>query len=194
MARRKTTDFGTDWHQFYRPVKSAHNVPKQGRLGYGPEELGGRLTVIPLGSAEEFVQGNSALFSRPSTSREEGYFYWGCLHEIGPVGQGWAYQRQVRNAGARVGQATIDFVIESRPRDLAVRIVTPYFHLEADPEQTVADAEQLIILEDDGYEVVDVFSQMYMDDPSGRAARRAVRMVIAKEPMLVPTSAIYYGG
>lgn len=194
MAPRKTTDFGTNWHDFYAPVKGSRNVPRPTVLGYGPAFMGGREVVIPSGGPEAFVHANPGLFATSSTSREEGFFYWGCLKEIGPAGQGWKYQSQVRNQGARAGQATVDFIIEAIPRDLACRIVTPRFHLAAGPEQEVADQEQLDLLEEEGYEVVDVFSQMYMNDESGGAVRRVVRMVIAKEPLLVPGSASYFEG
>jgi hypothetical protein len=181
-----------NWQDFYHPVKDA--APRRsGIMSYGPAELGGREIVVVQGGPRDFVDHNPGLFATSSTSEEEGWFYWGCLQELGPHGVegGWTYQRQVRPYGARVGQATIDFVIDVAPRPLAVRIQTPYFHAAIGPEQDGFDDEQLLTLEDSGYDVIDVPSDLYMDDESGLAVRRMVRRVVNRDPILMPGSATY---
>lgn len=192
MARPKTHT--VDWTAFYHPVKDA--APRRsGIMAYGPEHLGGREIVVVGGGPRDFVNRNPGLFATSSTSEEEGWFYWGCLQELGPHGEegGWQYQRQVRAYGARIGQATIDFVIDVAPRPLAVRIQTPYFHAALGPEQEGFDDEQMMTLEDSGYDVVDVPSELYMDDESGLAVRRMVRRVVNRDPILMPGSSTYEG-
>lgn len=191
MARTKSWELKAPWMEFYRPVKGPASPPQVQVYNWGPEALGGREITVLSGGPALFVAENPGLFATSSTSEEEGYFYWGCLKEIGPAGVGWSYQRQIRNMGARSGQATVDFIIESTPRDIACRIVTPYFHITAGPEQDIRDVEQLANLEDAGYDVVDAFSELYMDDKEGIAVRRVVRAVINREPILVPGSATY---
>lgn len=190
MARPKSHT--VDWTVFYHPVKDATR-PRIGIYAFGPEHLGGREIVYPSGGPRAFVDANPGLFATSSTSEEEGWFYWGCLQELGPHGVegGWSYQRQVRPFGARVGQATIDFVIDVAPRPIAVRIQTPYFHAAIGPEKEGFDDEQLMILEDDGYDVIDVPSELYMSDESGLAVRRVVRRVVNRDPLMQPGSATF---
>lgn len=190
MARPKS--YTVNWHDFYHPVKDA--APRRsGIINYGPEHLGGREIVIVQGGPRDFVDANPGLFATSSTSEEEGWFYWGCLQELGPHGEegGWTYQRQVRPQGARVGSATIDFVIDVQPHPLAVRIQTPYFHASLGPETEGFDDEQFMTLEDAGYDVVDVPSELYMQDETGLAVRRMVRRVVNRDPILMPASATY---
>lgn len=192
MARPKTNT--VDWTAFYHPVRDA--APRRsGIISYGPEHLGGREIVVVQGGPRDFVDHNPGLFATSSTSEEEGWFYWGCLQELGPHGElgGWSYQRQVRAYGARIGQATIDFVIDVAPRPLAVRIQTPYFHAALGPEKEEFDDEQMMTLEDSGYDVVDVPSDLYMGDESGLAVRRMVRRVVNRDPILQPASETYIG-
>ena len=62
------------------------------------------------------------------------------------------------------------------------------------PEQEGDDAEQLAMLEDQGYDVVDAPSELYMGDPSGLAVRRMVRRVVGRIRCLMPGSGVYYRG
>src|SRR5690606_14685577 len=127
-----------------------------------------------------FVEDNPGLFATSSTSEEEGGFYYGCLRELGPHGEegGWTYQRQVRPVGARVGSATIDFVIDVQPRPLAVRMQTPYFHAALGPVARVFRDDRFMALADAGYNVIDVPSEVYLYDEEGMAVRRMVRRVV----------------
>ena len=194
MARRKTSDFGTNWMALYRPVKSAA-PPRLTVISYGPEHLGLRTEPELEYGPGAFTKANPQLFSTGATSAPEGWFYWGCQEELGPHGPegGWQYQRKVRPGGAKIGAATVDFVFESSPRSIACRILTPWFH-RLNPDQEGSDAEQLAMLEDAGYDVVDAPSELYMGDPSGLAVRRMVRRVVSRDPQLVPGSATYIAG
>lgn len=196
MPRSKSLGFGTNWKDFYHPRQD--NDPYDNRftlIQYGPRYLALRETPeIQYGPAA-FTAAHPELFATGTTSEPEGWFYWGCLQvrgEPGPLG-GWQYQKQVRPGGARVGSATVDFVFTSRPRDIACRIVTPYFHTGFGPEKEGSDAEQVFSLQESGYDVVDAFSELYMGDPSGAAVKRTVEMVLQRDSSLVPGSSTYLG-
>jgi hypothetical protein len=193
MARTKTSELGTNWKAFWHPVKDA--APDRGRhslINYGPEHLGGRFETHLDGGPRAFTEAHPELFATASTTAPEGWFFWGCVQELGPMGPegGWQYQRAVRPDGNKIGSARVDFVFESDPKPLAIRIKTPYWHRD-DPEITASDREQFAMLEDAGYEAVDV-PTTYMDDETGLSVRRMVRRVRDRDPILLPGSALYY--
>ena len=197
MARPKTPPMSTPWTDFYRPVKDTR--PDAGRMvliQYGPSTLRSR-EALPeyIGGPFAFARSHPELFQTASTSLPEGVFYFGCLEVLGPHGQegGWVYQRAVSPNGNKLGGAIVDFVIFAEPRDLAVRIKTPWYH-RPDPDVESHDEDQFAILEDYGYNVVDVPSELYMDedDEDGIAVKKMVRRVIEQDPLLMPGSELYY--
>jgi hypothetical protein len=99
----------------------------------------------------------------------------------------------VRPGGAKIGAATVDFVFDSSPRPIACRILTPWFH-RLNPDQEVDDQQSADMLQDQGYDVVDAPSELYMGDPAGWAVRRMVRRVVNKDPQLMPGSGVYIAG
>lgn len=195
MPRGKSTGFKTNWMDFYAPVKDDRASPTISVIAWGPEHLGLRTEVVNEYGPRAFTEANGALFATGATSAPEGWFYWGCQEELGPHGEesGWQYQRKVRPGGAKVGAATVDFVFDATPRPIACRIFTPWFH-RLNPDQEGADAQQVDMLTDQGYDVVDAPSELYMGDEEGWAVRRMVRRVVEKDPMLMPGSGVYILG
>jgi hypothetical protein len=191
---RPKTHLGERWTAFYHPVKEPLEVPAITIIQWGPAHLGLREEPVLEYGPAAFTAAHPELFRTGTTSADEGWFYWALLQKDvrGPEGQegGWQYQK--RTGYAKIGGATVDFVIYvPNGRPIACRIVTPYFHEESGPEKAASDREQIGMLTDAGYDVVDAFSRLYMHDPSGLAVKSVAKRVIAKDPSLVPGSATY---
>lgn len=185
---------GGSWTKFYRPVKSQLEFdPEIHILNYGPAYLG-RQSMDYESGPEVFVRDNPELFGGGNVSAWEGYLYWAFSQPDvrGPEGPegGWRYQSIIRNQGGRLGQATPDFIISvMQGKDIACRVQS-YFHLQLGVEKEAGDVEQLFFLQEE-YDVIDAFGELYMDDPTGAAAKQMARRVIAKDPTLTPGSAVY---
>ena len=99
MPRTKNTTLTINWKDFEQTIKSGRPYGGQfSIINYGPERMGGREIADPMSGPEQFVKDHPELFATSSTSREEGYFYYGCIEELGPEGDegGWQYQQKVR--------------------------------------------------------------------------------------------------
>lgn len=195
MPRRKT-HLGASWTAFYHPAKSPFEVPNHTIIGWGPAHLGLRDDPEIQYGPSAFTKAHPELFATGTTSADEGWFYWALLQPDvrGPEGTegGWQYQK--RTGYTKIGGATVDFVIYvSEGNPIACRIQTPYFHEEFGPEKTAGDRDQIGMLQDAGYDVIDAFSRLYMGDPSGLAVKNMAKRVINKDPGLVPGSALYLG-
>lgn len=189
---RNDYQLGANYKDFQ--VRHGGQVSRSDVIGYGPNWLHLREVVYPESGPRAFAEAHPELFATSSTSGPEGWFYWGCLQEKGQsdVG-GWQYQRQFNPAGNKIGGATVDFVFKASPRDLAVRIKTPW-HLgggfgKVDVE--ASDELSAMILEDNGYTVMDVPIELFMDDESGLAVRRVVRRVDDQDPLLMPGASLF---
>ncbi len=180
-----------NWRQFVH-AKDPRLVPP-GRIGlinYGPQELGLRREVIEEDGPEAFVQSNPGLFATGSTSRDEGYGYWVLLkyigkeRETGKNGMIWYYQSKTGEKGGAF--ATLDFVVENGARTIGIRVVTPWFHIQAGPSKRAFDMEQIAFLTGQGVDVVDVYSQNYVNDPTGRAAMKTFINAVSDVPDRLP--------
>lgn len=177
----------SDWKKFVQPQKDPALPPRRARglFRYGQEILGLRLNITPGTGPEQFVRDNPQLFATPSTSRDEGYAYWALLKHIGPPGlpgkngMVWYYQSKV-GGGNLPGSAVVDFVIEMfGPNPLiGCRIVTPYFHIQGGPHKRASDLEQIYNLLKQDMMVIDVFSENYIYDQTGRAVLKSMSRVI----------------
>jgi hypothetical protein len=142
-------------------------------LNYGPAFLGLRTVLDYAEGPEQFVRDNPGLFATGTTSRDEGYGYWALLKKIGKErepgknGMTWYYQSKTGEKGGSF--ATVDFVVENGARTIGIRVVTPWFHLQAGPSKRAFDQEQIVFLLDQGVDVVDVYSQNYVNDRTGRS-------------------------
>lgn len=169
-----------DWKKFVVKDKDPSAAPtgRRGLFNYGPNALGLRRNIIPADGPDEFVKRNAGLFATGTTSRDEGYFYWGLLKKIGPErepginGRVWYYQSKV---GQAAGSAIVDFVIEGVDGpDLGIRIVTVHFHEQAGARKRASDFEQQFFLLDNRMDIVDKKSSRYINDPTGRAVIKSV--------------------
>jgi hypothetical protein len=178
----------SDWKKFVNPQKDDTKPPQKmrGIYRYGQEILGLRLVVVPEEGPEAFVRSNPQLFATASTSRDEGYAYWALLkligepREVGRNGMVWYYQSKVGGASNLPGGAIVDFVIETNgPNPLiGIRVVTPHFHLNAGAGKRATDLEQALALVNQDMMVVDVFSQNYIYDKSGKAVIKSMSRAI----------------
>lgn len=121
-------------------------------------------------------------FLGPYNSVTEWYIYW-ALSRIfhnppefrkAPFEGGWPdwqYQKAWNGGRDSPGGSVIDFVILSPAHegDIALRVVTEYWHLFANAEKHASDDEQRYFLEDD-FILKDVYDQDFINDPSGQAA------------------------
>jgi hypothetical protein len=189
LARTKSVQpKPVDWTKFIVNTPEHLIAPKRRKSlrYYGPEQLNLRKSVVFANGPEEFVQNNPHLFATGTTSRHEGYFYWGLFKRIGREGepgkQGrtWFYQSKVGGGSNRPGGSIVDFIIEGvgpNP-DLGVRIVTPYFHGQIGPYKRATDFEQSISLLDQDILAIDIDSRDYVGDPDGSAVLYAVDRVL----------------
>lgn len=185
----------SDWRKFYQPSPELSGSRKRVDIySFGPKELFLRGDIDYQGGPEEFVQNNPNLFKTGTTSRDEGYFYWGCLKEIGrerePGKQGitWLYQSKVAGGTTQAGGSVVDFRFSGAMQgyDIGVRIVTKRFHLQAGPLKQAVDELQRYTMLDAGLYAVDVQSSDYINDRTGRAVIRAVHDAITLTPGLSP--------
>lgn len=185
-----------DWKKFVKPKKANLLPPRMRRnlVVYGFEELGLNRVVTLGGGPEVFVRNNPGLFATGTTSRDEGYFYWALLQLIGLPGEPgingmvWYYQSKVSGGNTRAGGAIVDFVVEGvgPNNDIGIRIVTPYFHIQAGPLQRATDFEQEAFLLDQGIDVIDVYSANYIFDRTGKAVLRSARNALIANPDFGP--------
>lgn len=184
-----------DWRKFYKPLPELSGSRKRVDIySFGPHELFLRGDIDYQGGPEEFVKNNPQLFKTGSTSRDEGYFYWGCLRVIGkerePGKQGitWLYQSKVAGGMTQAGGSVVDFRFSGvmQGYDIGVRIVTKRFHNQAGPLKQATDELQRYTMLDAGLYAVDVQSSDYINDNTGRAVIRAVEDAINGTPGLSP--------
>lgn len=198
---RNSPKLGANWTKFYHPKQGPDPYhPHISIIPYGPEGLHLRDTVVNISGPDAFVDAHPEKFHTSSTTRDEGYFYYGLLYVRGPEGPqgGWKYQSGVHPGGQKIGGATVDFVIDTMDdRPIACRIVTPFHEggfVFAGPEKEASDELQQFTLEENGYDVIDAYSKLWMSDPSGLAVKRIVQRVIDKDPTFNPNSLTYIGG
>lgn len=185
-----------DWRKFLVPEKDVLPLPRmhRGLASYGPDELHLRETIVYDGGPDSFVKNNPQLFATSSTSRDEGYFYWGLVKKIGKEdeygknGLRWQYQVKMRGAAGGPGGAIVDFVISGTIHglDLGVRIQTPFYHTGAGPLKKGEDFEQSYTIMDSGLFPVDIYSIDYISDPTGRAVLNTVDQTLLAQPNYSP--------
>ena len=155
-------------------------------LSYGPVELGLRVDVKPSGGPEAFYLAHPELFRTGTTSRDEAYFYWALQILLGPEGAqgGWYYQSGHNDPNS----AVVDFriTIGGGHPDLAVRIQSSYFHQAIGSDKQAFDEAQVYGLVDGGFDVIDVWSSYYINDPSGSAVLAVAQDAIAENIRLSP--------
>lgn len=179
-----------DWKKFLALAGEEIPAPHTSFIDYGPSVLGLRLDVVPQGGVVDFVNSHPELFATGTTSRDEGFFFWAELQLLGPEGPegGWYYQ----SGNADSNSAVVDFRIH-RPgqRDLGIRIQSQYRHLSGGAFKQATDAEQVYALEDQ-MDVLDVWSEWYIGDLSGKTVLAVARE--ANQGQVFGVSPVLLGG
>lgn len=88
-------------------------------------------------------------------------------------GNGWAYQKMI-DGGRIPGGQVVDFIVDQGNRTLGLRVQTERYHVMASPDKIAFDAylkQHLSAID----LVIDIFSQYYIEDRSGKAAMYQVR-------------------
>lgn len=184
------------WRRFLIKTKNPYKRPRfRAKLrSYGPTELGLRFQVDTQSGPVGFIHAHPELFATGTTSLDEGFIYWALLKLRGPEGDegGWFYQSNVAGGRHQQGGAVVDFRIKMGEgmADIGLRVQTPYFHISGGSEKQSTDYEQQFALLDNGLEVVDVYSQNYVNDRTGKAVLRIVENVLNGIPDRSPFYAI----
>lgn len=130
-------------------------------------------------------------FIGPANSKTEWYVYWALARifqnpvepRLPPFEGGypdWTYQKVWDGGREQPGGSVIDFVVYSSGRgreEIALRIVTEYWHLYTTNENQVRDQDQRTWLED-RFDVIDLYDQDFINDPTGQAVIIQVKNVI----------------
>ena len=127
-------------------------------------------------------------FISATNSIDEWVWYWASKRALDPNddprrppffgGLLWDYQSPELGGFTRaLGSAVVDFLYKLSHPFIAVRIQTYRFHLATPSEKQAYDAIQDAHLSQ-SFEVVDVYSQDYIGDPSGEAA-----VILVKETL-----------
>lgn len=94
----------------------------------------------------------------------------------------WEYQSDFAGGRATRGGAVIDFLIQLPGEEIAVRIQTEFRHVFGDANKQMTDWLQRLSMGNAKRRVHDIFSQNYIGDRSGQAARAAVMRALRGEP------------
>lgn len=136
------------------------------------------------------IEAFAAQFMGPTTSKSEGYIYFVLLKLKGEPGYEGAWGYQIGSRG--LGNAVIDFVVWDQTPELALRVWTSHFHTTVGTRIKQFDERSKRALERQGYKVIDLFEEHFINDPSGRAAfavtRDALRGVQRPNPATTRTS------
>jgi len=108
---------------------------------------------------------------------------------IGAPGS-WSYQSAFEGGRRQRGGAVIDFIVHAGPRsrdDVALRVVTEYFHIFTDAFQQAVDRMQAERISS-SMRMVDLYDADFAADESGQAAcvlvRRALQGLTFQSPLL----------
>lgn len=165
-------------------------LPKQIKEGLRPPSAT-RPPVLPTGPKRYRLERRPEIqagpgepppgFVTPTTSRDEWFVYWALTKIKGPEGpaNGWAYQDAQAGGRSLPGGSILDFLIYDRQPRLAIRVQTERFHITFGSRQHAHDHEQMMALYRLGFEVVNIFSQDFIHDKSGKAVLKVVREALS---------------
>jgi len=168
-----------------RPVQVPRGVQrptgqKRYRVNIQPTQLTG-WAVQPYGGFT--LSGNNSF--------EEWPVFWALMQELGPPDQGtWTYQ--IKIGAQQPGGSKPDFLIYYQP-PIIIRVQSDRYHLTVNSWRQAGDREQRIVLERQGYAVIDVFPQHYMNDDTHAVAvlsvvREALNYRQRTDPLTTATS------
>jgi hypothetical protein len=151
--------------------------PKRLRLT-SPEEVRGGPGNAPPG------------FLNSINSKSEWIVYWALAKIFGnpqDVRQGpfvggppdWSYQAAYDGGSRNVGGSVVDFIVYTAKVPVGIRLVTEYYHLFTNRRKQVQDEMQKLALEG-AVDIVDVYDYDFLNDPTGEAAVRVVKLAIGR--------------
>lgn len=129
-------------------------------------------------------------FLNSINSKSEWIVYW-ALSKIfgnppeprrGPFTGGvpdWSYQAAYDGGNRNVGGSIVDFIVYTARVPVGIRLVTEYYHMFTNRRKQVQDEMQKLALEG-AVDVVDVYDYDFINDPSGEAAVRVVKLAIGQ--------------
>lgn len=129
-------------------------------------------------------------FLNTINSKSEWFIYW-ALAKIfgnppdasrGPFIGGppdWSYQAAYDGGSRNAGGSVVDFIVYTGRVPVGIRLVTEYYHLFTNRRKQVQDEMQKLALEG-AVDVVDVYDYDFLNDPSGEAAVRVVKLAIGQ--------------
>jgi hypothetical protein len=132
-------------------------------VGFGPGE-----------PPEGFVGG--------TTSRSEWYVYWAMTKLMGPEGNNWAFQESFLGGRYIPGGSVADFVAYTSVGQIIMRVQSFYFHTSEDSFKQGYDIRQktsTIAAYAGDLQVIDLWEQDFIHDPSGRAVIEVVQDALA---------------
>lgn len=154
----------------------------------GPKTLGMQQAPVHTGGPGAPPDG----FVGPTTSAHEWPPYWGNKRIFDPAddprqppfsgGKGWDYQNPYHLPNG-VLFSVVDFVYYLPGQLIGLRVQTPFFH--RGPEKDAYDAAQEKSLSR-MMKIVDIYSQQFMDDPTGEAIVRLLIEVLGGRTALNP--------
>lgn len=157
--------------------------------------------VLPTGPELYYQKKGEGLFGGPgeppagfltfTNSRSEWFVYWALAKITGypkdprkPPFMGypglWTYQRPFEEGRQALGGQVVDFVVfgpATGRGDIALRIQTERYHIYTDAAKQASDRALAVRL-GAGFEVVDLFEQDWISDPSGQAVVIATKRAI----------------
>ena len=175
------TGFRTGPRTFPTPkaVARAPKMPRKTQFPQPPAIFASSQKTIRVGGPEAFVAAHPELFGGATVSKDEGYFYWAMLNILGkPETGGWSYQAKLAGGRHLPGGSMPDFIYWNATPAIVVMIQGSFPHLQAGPRKLAFDEDQIRSVERMGFMVIQVFSEQYIDDPSGQAV-----ILIAKDAL-----------
>lgn len=91
----------------------------------------------------------------------------------------WSYQAAYDGGARNVGGSVVDFIVYTARQPIGIRLVTEYYHLFTNRRKQVQDEMQKLALEG-AVEIRDIYDYDFLNDPSGEAAIKVVKLAIGQ--------------
>lgn len=123
-------------------------------------------------------------FASPTTSNGEWWIYLALAFVTGTPedptkppfigGENWTYQQDIEGGRMFRGGSVVDFVYDER---IGLRTQTGFWHLQQGTDVIFSDLARSI-RQDTLEQIIDLYDQHYLHDPSGEAACKVVALAI----------------
>lgn len=99
----------------------------------------------------------------------------------------WGYQVPLLGDHSRaIGSAVVDFAVFQGGTKIAIRIQTEFFHLTTTAVKHASDVIQRAQLEAVGYDVIDIYDNQLLHDPSGQKYIITMKQAIGRLQQINP--------